>query len=126
MALQQILNWFRKAVPSPEKKNFNTQTGVHMEEVAEMMDALVGDNNESEMAMIVMRHTMHGFAAKVKSGEISLSVKDPVELLDALCDQVVTATGVAHMANLDIIPAAKQVADSNDSKFDADGNPILT
>lgn len=125
MPIPQILFWFRKAVPAPEKKNFNTQTGVHFEEVAEMMDALKGDDAASEASLAAVRSALHDFATDMKSGAVQVSVSDPVELTDAICDQIVTGVGVAHMAAIDIVPAVQEVADSNDSKFDADGKPIF-
>lgn len=125
MPIQQIRSWFLKAVPAPEKKNFNTQTGVHFEEVAEMLDALKGDDAASEERLVAVRDALHSFATDMKSGTIQVSVSDPVELTDAICDQIVTGVGVAHMAAIDIVPAVQEVADSNDSKFDADGKPIF-
>ena len=46
------------------------------------------------------------------------------ELLDALCDQIVTAVGVAHMFGLDIEGALAEVNRSNWSKF-VDGKPTF-
>jgi len=125
MSVSQILAWFQKAVPTPAKKNFNTQTGVHFEEVAEMLDALSGDDAESARRLNAIRKDLHFFATDMKAGTVQLSIKDPVEFVDAICDQVVTAVGSAHMANVDVMSGLQEVADSNDSKFDEDGNPIF-
>ena len=46
-------------------------------------------------------------------------------LLDALCDQVVTATGVAVLAGMDFEPALAEVNRSNYTKFNADGTPYI-
>ena len=46
------------------------------------------------------------------------------ELLDALCDQIVTAVGVAHMLGMDIEGALNEVNNSNWSKFE-DGEPVF-
>lgn len=125
MSVSQILAWFQKAVPTPAKKNFNTQTGVHFEEVAEMMDALSGDDAESARRLNAIRKELHLFATDMKAGTIQVSIKDPVEFLDAICDQNVTGIGTAHMANVHVVPGLQEVADSNDSKFDENGNPIF-
>lgn len=47
-----------------------------------------------------------------------------IELLDSLCDQIVTAVGVAHMLGMDIEGALKEVNDSNMSKFE-DGKAVF-
>ncbi|MNF16361.1 hypothetical protein D3C80_2193450 [compost metagenome] len=51
-------------------------------------------------------------------------MEDPLEMLDGLCDQIVTGTGVAHTLDYDIIGAMTEVNRSNFSKFDAAGQPI--
>ena len=45
-------------------------------------------------------------------------------MLDSLCDQIVTATGVAHMFGMDIQGALNEVNRSNWSKF-VDGKPVF-
>ena len=55
--------------------------------------------------------------------------QDPVldsrrELLDALCDQIVTAVGVAYMLGMDIQGALNEVNRSNWSKF-VDGKAVF-
>ena len=40
--------WFELAVPNPTTKNINAQTGVHFEEVVEMLDELGGLSPESQ------------------------------------------------------------------------------
>jgi len=53
---------------------------------------------------------------------------DRIELLDSLCDQIVTAVGVGYMMGFDMQGALNEVIRSNDSKmvngkfeFDANG-----
>ena len=42
---------------------------------------------------------------------------DDVELLDAICDQIVTAVGVGYMMGFDVESALKEVIRSNNSKM---------
>lgn len=125
MPIHQIATWFSKAIPEPAEKNFTTQTGVHFEEVSEMIESLEGLDAHSRAVFDQAATALNALADGLKSGTVTAAVKDPVELLDALCDQVVTATGVAHMTGLDMEAGLKEVADSNDSKFDAAGQPIF-
>ena len=53
-----------------------------------------------------------------------LSADARVELLDALCDQIVTAVGVAYMMGMDIEGALAEFNRSNWSKFEG-GVPVF-
>ena len=115
--------WFQKAVPNPVDKNRSTQLGVHLEEVAEMLDAL-GGQGKALPALLATRRHLHDLAEKVKSGEYVLNVLNDDLFLDSLCDQAVTGAGVAHTHGFDFHGAMTEVNRSNFSKFDEDGKPI--
>lgn len=122
--LLDTFTWFEKAFPQPVAKNFTTQLGVHLEEVAEMLETLEGTDGHtrSMLANAILR--LQDLGDYLKAQEGSIEVANEVELLDALCDQIVTATGVAYMRGQDIIGAMTEVNASNFSKFDDKGNPI--
>jgi hypothetical protein len=86
--LEVTLGWFKEAVPTPTAINKRSQVGVHVEEVAEMLEALGFD---------VVAKTVHEFGNGLKTGTETIGTVDRKELLDSLCDQIVTATGIAHM-----------------------------
>ena len=129
--IRQIKRWFELAVPAPTEQNIQSQLGVQFEEVSEMLCVLKeAANSYSEREQLAFVTDAVGFAQRrLKEGRQGISINlgdlDRVELLDALCDQIVTAVGVAHMLDLDIEGALKEVADSNDSKFDDNGQPIF-
>jgi predicted HAD superfamily Cof-like phosphohydrolase len=77
-------------------------------------------------AMGAAGHQIHEDAEffKKKCAGIAPQGVDRQELLDALCDQIVTAVGVAHMFGMDIESALNEVNASNWSKF-VDGNPVF-
>ena len=110
--------WFERAVPTPTDKNRAVQIGVHFEEVSEMCDALSQDGLRSDL--------FHVAELFKKDLELSIDHKliDRKELLDSLCDQIVTAVGVAHMFGLDIAGALSEVNRSNWSKF-IEGQPVF-
>lgn len=114
--IRGIKNWFETAVPEPTDKNRAVQIGCHYEEVIEMADAL-GDG-EFEIDIGPLARTYKEFCS-VPVGSV-----DKTELLDALCDQIVTAVGVAHMFGMDIETALAEVNASNWSKF-VDGKPVF-
>ena len=121
--IENITNWFDKAKPKPTIEDACVQIGCHFEEVAEMA-AVTGDSD----LLFELKSSSKEFKSKNDACIIdieSLSRGDKAELLDALCDQIVTAIGVAHMLGMDIQGALNEVNDSNWSKFDEYGYPIF-
>lgn len=125
MSVEQISNWFGKAFPQPTGRNLTTQMGVHFEEVAEMLGTLRGRDEGAQRRLSEITALMSEFATDMKAGRLDIVADDEVELLDSLCDQIVTAVGVGKLHGMDVVGAVQEVADSNDSKFGADGMPIL-
>lgn len=113
MTVESIKRWFELAVPTPTDKNRNVQFGVHVEEAAEMFEAIA----EPSVA-----GRLHAIGEAYKKGEVALGAVNRDLLLDSLCDQIVTAVGIAHMFGLNINGALAEVNRSNYSKF-VDGKP---
>ncbi len=109
-----IVNWFKQAVPEPTDKSRAVQIGVHYEEVSEMLTATGNLDHAVGMSHLA---TLYKRECQVAAHSLNRN-----ELLDALCDQIVTAIGTAHMFDLDIIGALTEVNRSNWSKF-VDGKP---
>lgn len=117
-SITDIANWFKAAKPEPTDRDVCTQIGCHFEEVSEMNEAILGFDTWE----------IDGLANHFKYASKLPKDADKIELLDALCDQIVTATGVAYMMGFDIQGALKEVIRSNNSKmvdgkfeFDANG-----
>lgn len=118
--INQIENWFKTAVPEPTDGNKLVQIGCHLEEVCELLDVFGGFAANEELYEL-------SEAFKKRRGYydlVELNDESKIELLDALCDQIVTAIGIACMFGMDIQGALKEVADSNDSKFE-NGGPVF-
>lgn len=116
-AIANIRHWFETAMPAPTAANLRVQVGVHLEEVGEMLTAL---GFKKEAALI------DDLATEMKGpNPRKLEEVDRVELLDSLCDQIVTAVGVAYILGMDIDGALNEVNRSNWSKFDEDSQPIF-
>lgn len=121
-----IVDWFKKAKPEPTIKNIFTQLGCHFEEIAEMLNTIP----ECEG----MADEMNTAATNLKTADIdvygeqmenTISAIDKVEMLDSLCDQIVTAIGTGYDLGFDMEGALWEVIRSNYSKFDEEGNPIF-
>lgn len=117
--------WFKFAIPEPTKKNITTQLGCHFEEMVEMIGALHGNDRITQSMLTQAFIVLHGLALHLKSDDGNcIEVIDRLEILDGLTDQLVTATGVAHMLRFDIEGALAEVNRSNFSKF-VDGKPFF-
>lgn len=119
--IHSIKEWFKAAKPNPSTADACVQIGCHYEEVSEM-GAVLYDGVRFALAgtaiLYKIKHSEHLGAVE------ELSADARVELLDALCDQIVTAVGVAYMMGMDIEGALAEVNRSNWSKFEG-GVPVF-
>jgi hypothetical protein len=125
--LTKTLSWFQKAVPEPASKNAHTQLGCHFEEINETLMAVSTTDFQTQIHLDAAKAAIAGLANHLKTHDhvVFIAPADREEFLDGLCDQIVTATGVAHMFRLDILGGLTEVNRSNWSKFDANANPIF-
>ena len=119
--IHSIKEWFKAAKPNPSTADACVQIGCHYEEVSEM-SAVLYDDVRFALAATALLYKMNNirYIGTVEK----LSADERVELLDALCDQVVTAVGVAYMMGMDIEGALAEVNRSNWSKFEG-GVPVF-
>ena len=120
--IHSIKEWFKAAKPEPTVKDAWVQIGCHYEEVAEMADALWDKEvlESAENAADNYKDTEDCFIYFLED----LSERQRIQLLDAICDQIVTAVGVAYMMGMDIEGALAEVNRSNWSKFEG-GVPVF-
>lgn len=106
MDIQKIIEWFKAAKPKPTTDDIAVQIGCHFEEIAEMQEALMRGTH--------LRNHIANYADKFKTKEqtavrtvefVKESQNRSTELLDALCDQIVTAIGVGYMMGFDMAGA---------------------
>lgn len=125
--LGETFTWFITAIPEPSEVKLQVQMGVHFEEVGEHLDALTGTDAETQGLIDDARMALAKLAGRLKHKEtkrVEVLPEDRLALLDALCDQIVTATGTAYLADLKIIGGLNEVNRSNYAKF-VDGKPIF-
>lgn len=122
MNIKDIKNWFEIAIPEPTIEQACIQIGCHFEEVEEMLCAL--NDGCAEVRGLADDYKSCEKYTLMGVGNIPHYNKDAIELLDSLCDQIVTAIGVAHMLGMDIEGALEEVNRSNHSKF-VDGKAVF-
>jgi hypothetical protein len=119
MSLDTTNLWHKRARPNPTDADFNVQLGCHAEEFVEMLGALhfthpkFGTSAGGDMTLFTL---LGEFADELKANRIQAAVVDRKEFLDSLADQIVTAVGVGHCANMDVPTALERVSTSNWSK----------
>lgn len=125
--LQSIAKWHQQARPAPSDKDFNVQLGCHLEEVCEMLEALtfsfpLTNFNPIPGHLTSAYHMLKMLSTSLKAGEAAASTHNREGFLDSLADQIVTAVGVGHCADMNVKEATARVDSSNWSKF-VDGQP---
>ncbi|WP_230586393.1 nucleoside triphosphate pyrophosphohydrolase family protein [Gallibacterium anatis] len=116
--ITKIKEWFEVAVPQPTEKNQAIQIGCNLEEVAEMLNVF------NPMLGEYIDLYARSYKEWKTLDNIDWTDYKLIKLLDALCDQIVTAIGVAHMFGFDIKKALAEVNKSNWSKFE-NGKPVF-
>ena len=122
--IDMIASWINEAKPTPTDRDVQVQLGVHFEEVTEHLETLKGLDETSQVALTEAMATLRYVASGLKQDFVKVEIADRKEFLDACCDQIVTATGSAHLAGMSIVEAVGRVNESNWSKF-VDGKPIF-
>ena len=125
--VEEVLQWFKLAVPEPTEKNKVVQAGCHLEEVGEFFfsfDLLEARASSSHVAQWFEESANWFKNADAERIQEILKDVQKEELLDSLCDQIVTAIGVAHMFGFDIVGALAEFNRSNFSKF-VDRKPVF-
>lgn len=124
MNIEKVIDWFKAAKPNPTEKDKATQIGAHLEEVAEMLRA-VSCNTPPVSQASQDFYAYPSIDRDIDGSVITLRENWEIDLLDSLCNQIVTAIGVGYMMGFDMSGALKEVNLSNWSKFDENGNPIF-
>lgn len=124
--MKNTKQWFEAAVPNPTTKNLNIQVAVHLEEVAEMVEAMtVEGSSEGYKLWQQLQATLVEISNLMKQGQMQIATLDADAVLDGITDQQVTAIGIGHMLGMDTTSALAEVDRSNFSKFGKDGQPIF-
>jgi len=123
--MKSIELWHKRARPEPDEKAFNVQLGCHLEEIVEMLVSLE-TNREAEFLLWKITYDLHTLSTELKEGKVTMKLRDRLEFLDSLADQVVTAIGAGYCAGMKVPEAIDEVNNSNWSKFDQEtGLPIF-
>lgn len=122
--ITQTQKWFEVAVPNPTSKNISTQIGCHLEEVEEMLQTIYPNGSYDAELLQRAQDAITNLANHMKRKDDAYRIDASTNLLDALADQIVTATGVGTFLGMNVPGALAEVNRSNYSKFE-DGEPVF-
>lgn len=88
-----------------------------------MLNAITSNYPERASQIDALRAAIDHVGNLLKKDN-KIVIKDSVELLDSLADQIVTATGVGTFLGMNVPGALAEVNRSNYSKFE-DGEPVF-
>lgn len=109
MNIEKVIDWFKAAKPNPTEKDKTTQIGAHFEGVSEMMWALSCNNIANKTYEVSQAFYACSAIDKDIDGEfLELPKNWEIDLLDSLCDQIITAIGVGYMMGFDMVGALNQ------------------
>ena len=142
--IQRTSDWFTKADTAIKEKNpegtdslLTSQIGFHFEEVKETIGALselLPKGEVTHLAAITALADLREGYITGKFNQVKDVIRNPLleehklavqELVDGLGDTIVTATGVLNRSGVDPVEVMKRINDSNYTKFDESGNPII-
>lgn len=118
--MESIIDWGNTARPVRTDQHVICQLGVHIEEGDEMLDALTRDSGAWKLTALANACKL---ASESEAAEYIAAI-DHKLMLDALCDQVVTALNAGNFLGYDMLGALAEVDESNWSKFE-DGEPVF-
>lgn len=118
--------WLEACGKRPGMQAASVQVGCHLEEVCEFLRTLRIDSEGYAQLIHRTVTDLEWFASKLKKGEqtVHIPLHLRVDALDALCDQEVTANGIAYLSEFDKPAADAAVLASNEAKL-IDGKPLI-
>lgn len=125
-SIQKTIEWFIQAIPNPDRKSFNVQLGVHVEEFGEMLDELSPQDKATRQLLNETNLLVKKLAERLKTNPNAVVVlaDNRQAFLDSLVDQLVTAAGTGYQQGMNIVGGLDEVNRSNYSKF-VEGSPIF-
>lgn len=128
---QQIRSWFQLAHPNPSDRDAHNQAADHLTTSLAFLLACqeVGSTSatreELGFAVNVIDFIQRRVTSQSLGIELSFADLDREMMLKALCQQVRSCVGLAHMLEMDIEGALIEMVDSDRTRLGSDGQPVF-
>ena len=126
--LSSVINWFKiidnLSDVENRNKNISVQVACHIEETIEFLTTLTRfDNEQKDIANSILElYKVNHLFKDVENNNFNflslLNKEKKLEILDSLCDMIITAIGVGYRMGFDMLGAMSEVNRSNWSKFE--------
>lgn len=105
----------------------NVQFGVFLEEISETLStvSIRSGTGLTHSTLEEISFILRGVANMLKAGGADVVVENRAEMLDGLCDIEFSGNGLAFALGMNKVVADRRTCDSNDSKFNPDGTPVI-
>jgi len=129
--VEELTSWFSLTLPSPNfidtHHQFARLIEQHIDMLVSLQEAGVTTHARDEIgfSIQVLDFLKRRFSAHPSGIEIGIEALDRVSLLRALCQQIVTAVGIAYALDMKIDGALDELVRSNKSSLDDTGTPIF-
>lgn len=117
-SITDIANWFKAAKPEPTIDDLCVQIGCHLEEVAELLEALGLKGYDTHEQLTIDADHFKNKSKWALMKLTKLNHEQRIAIVDACCDTNVTGTGIMQLlGGVDVLGAQREVIRSNNSKM---------
>lgn len=117
-SITDIANWFKAAKPEPTIDDLCVQIGCHLEEVAELLEALGLKGYDTHEQLTIDADHFKNKSKWALMKLTKLNYEQRIAIVDACCDTNVTGTGIMQLlGGVDVLGAQREVIRSNNSKM---------
>ena len=117
-SITDIRNWFKAAKPDPTIDDLCVQIGCHLEEVAELLEALGLKGYDTHEQLTIDADHFKNKSKWALMKLTKLNYEQRIAIVDACCDTNVTGTGIMQLlGGVDVLGAQREVIRSNNSKM---------
>lgn len=127
-AFARAARWLSIAGKNVGDQEFvNCQFGVFLEEISEALSAVSirSGTGLTHSTLEEISFILRGVANTLKAGGADVVVENRAELLDGLCDIEFSGNGLAFALGMNKPVGDILTCNSNDSKFNPDGTPVI-
>jgi uncharacterized protein YdeI (YjbR/CyaY-like superfamily) len=116
--IEKIEEWQARA-------NTTGQMGIaiHLEEMSEWLDTIKLSEHSADLLRNFIRDNLSELSKEIRNKRLTVEITNRKEFLDAVADQIVTATAAGGCNGMKVAKAVEEVNRSNWSKF-LDGQPL--
>lgn len=130
--IRDIESWFRTIQPAPSYHDIHLQFSQLIEKNIDLLVCLqeAGETaharDEIGFSVSVLDFLKRRFSSTPQGIEVDINALDRASVLRALCQQILTAIGIAQALEMNIDGALQDLVACNQSQLDRTGRPVFS